>query len=145
MPANGMKYSPAQMQQLNAARDALRATEATGVYGVGGTGGIDPSKVQWDQQPSPSSQPTPDADAIKRAMAAREIASASPFGMGPDIAMGARQAFDAVRQMIGHATGNGQSSDQAANAALADYNKAYQPQAFTGSDVARGAGQMLTT
>lgn len=58
MPANGMKYSPAQMQQLNAARDALRAAESTGVYGVGGTGGIDPSKVQWDQPGQVLSDPT---------------------------------------------------------------------------------------
>lgn len=47
MPANGTKYSPAQMQQLNAARDALRAAENRGepyTYNA-----IDPSKVQWDQ------------------------------------------------------------------------------------------------
>lgn len=138
----GTKYSPAQMAQLNGARDALRSAESAGVYGPGGTG--TPQTQTAPALASPVAQSAPSVADVQRAMLNRQIGSAIPF-VGPDVAMGARQAYDAVRQMIGHATGGGAASDQAAQSALDSYQYAYQPNTFPGSGILRGVGQMLAT
>lgn len=139
MPANGMKYSPAQMQQLNAARDALRATEATGVYGIGGTGGIDPTKVQWDQ-------PQAQVPTLQ--------------GLGADALMGGRQVIDAGAQLLTRGLsaaadkiapgsdlakwmqGQRQSVEDINKGALADYNARFAPdQRPISGALARALGQ----
>lgn len=106
MPANGFQYSAAQMAQLNAARDALRAEEATGVYGPGGTGNptsvapsIDPSQVQWDQGASAGDRVQAAGAAVNRA------ALANIPGMPVDFALNLYDLAKAGAGSLGRATG----------------------------------------
>lgn len=110
-----------------------------------------------------SKQAAPDAEAIKKSMMMRSMVGASFPILGdylPDVAMGARQVLDGAAQMgarglegmtspdsaIGKwAREQRQSTEDTNAAALADYQKTYQPDQQLGSSVARGAGQAVAT
>lgn len=103
----------------------------------------------------PSKQ-APSQDNVKRAYMARLTdPSAAVFGpLGPDVLMGARQVLDKLTQLATHgaakldipgADGAAQTVDQTVNDARAGYENNYQPDAFLGSAVARGLGQMAAT
>jgi hypothetical protein len=111
-------------------------------------------------QTSPQRAKEPSTDDIQRAMLTRNIASAAPFGISPDMAMGARQVLDAGAQMAARGltavtspeSGIGQwarqqqqATERANQTALDQYNSTYAPQAFPGSDAMRVVGQALAT
>lgn len=63
-----------------------------------------------------------------------------------DLAMGGRQALDALAQMAARGTGLGVKQTEAANkAALDDYQQNYAPDSRIGADFVRGVGQALVT
>ncbi len=88
-----------------------------------------------------------DAQSVRNAMGVRAL-SASPMlgSMAPDIAMGAKQVWDAGAQMLGRlVTGGPTSADTVANESKAAYEKNLRPDLQPGADIARSVGQAAIT
>lgn len=135
-PANGMKYTPAQMAQLNAARAPLLAAEASGLYGPGGTGSPLSNAVQ--QQP----QANPDAAlggtlrfGVPFTNLRLDTGLPLPAGLEAGIVGAGKTASDlvnGVRQMLPGSNANLDRQVKADNAAFAPLQAAHPVSTFVG-------------